>query len=81
MNTKDNIRLIKSREEFDAFYYYEKKASKAERPIYYPCIVEKIHEECGITGPYVTHKITYIPESFDILSFAAGYMAGVASDL
>ena len=62
------MKIINNAAEFKSFYFYKSPPNKEpcppknEYPKKYPCIVEHIHEDGGMGGDYVRHKITYFPE-------------------
>jgi len=62
------MKIINTPKEFKDFYYYKSPPNKEpcpalqEYPVKYPCIVEQIHQDGGLGGCYVQHKITYFPK-------------------
>ena len=75
------MKIIKTPEEFESFYYYDKKYLKTkDYPKKYPCICEQIEQGGGVAGEWVEHRITYIPKWADLKSWLEGFKMGRKDD-
>lgn len=74
-----NAKIIRSREEFEEFYYY-KEAPAKEYPTRYPCVVTKRHWIGGLGSGGTVHEI-YYPEPAGIDIWLQGFELGVKAGL
>lgn len=66
------LQVVHNEEEFKTAYYYGSHNFTAnELPTEYPCVVEFVHHDGGIGGPYVEHVLHYAC-AYHIPSFIAG---------
>jgi len=71
-------KVINTREEFENFYFYDKKYMTEDHyPTTYPCLATKEERDAGIAGSQVVHNIFYCPDEYDIKSFFAGLEKGL----
>ena len=74
--------IIKTEEDFEKAYYYDKKYLREEDyPTHYPCIMEKYNWGDGTFTGGTSHTFVYSPNLDDSDKseiFLAGYAAGKA---